>query len=204
LLGRALLVESYADDPVWSLLARLASREVSIAPGTVWEAPTDWRLPPAWLTAFPVTGSEEWQWVTQAKRLRLAHPAGFMVLDLPRLGLRPKEQLRSEIAAYPPVALKKGLPGKGRPVEPKSALQFWLSRLLPYVQARLNRALGTTSPGELAALLIERPGKISFSPTHLEGSFALAEWPVELRMAGLDRDPGWVPAAGRFVTFRFE
>jgi hypothetical protein len=27
--------------------------------------------------------------------------------------------------------------------------------------------------------------------------------PLQIRFAGLDRDPGWVPAAGRFITFHF-
>jgi len=34
--------------------------------------------------------------------------------------------------------------------------------------------------------------------------FALAGLPIELRIAGLDRDPSWVPAAGRFINFHFE
>jgi hypothetical protein len=34
-------------------------------------------------------------------------------------------------------------------------------------------------------------------------NFALAELPIEIRIAGLDRDPGWVPAAGRFIAFHF-
>jgi hypothetical protein len=34
--------------------------------------------------------------------------------------------------------------------------------------------------------------------------FRLAEHPIELRMAGLDRDPGWVPAAGRHIVFHYD
>ena len=32
----------------------------------------------------------------------------------------------------------------------------------------------------------------------------LAELPIAIRLAGLDRDPGWIPAAGRSVAFHFE
>jgi hypothetical protein len=40
--------------------------------------------------------------------------------------------------------------------------------------------------------------------THVDVLFQLAGLPVEVRLSGLDRDPGWVPAAGRFVAFRYE
>jgi len=32
---------------------------------------------------------------------------------------------------------------------------------------------------------------------------SLTELPLEIRLAGLDRDPGWIPAAGRFLAFHF-
>jgi hypothetical protein len=31
----------------------------------------------------------------------------------------------------------------------------------------------------------------------------LATLPIELRIAGLDRDPGWIPSAGRSISFHF-
>ena len=34
-------------------------------------------------------------------------------------------------------------------------------------------------------------------------TLSLADLPIELRLAGLDRDPGWVPAAGRYIAFHF-
>jgi len=39
---------------------------------------------------------------------------------------------------------------------------------------------------------------------HLDLFFELSEHPLEIRLAGLDRDPGWVPAAGRFVRFHYQ
>ena len=32
---------------------------------------------------------------------------------------------------------------------------------------------------------------------------SLAALPIAIRLAGLDRDPGWIPAAGHAVAFRF-
>ena len=42
------------------------------------------------------------------------------------------------------------------------------------------------------------------SPTHVDVMFSLAELPIELRLSGLDRDPGWIPAADRVVAFHYD
>jgi hypothetical protein len=48
------------------------------------------------------------------------------------------------------------------------------------------------------------PARVSVTTTHLDVVMALSDLPVEVRLAGLDRDPGWVPAAGRSVAFHFD
>jgi hypothetical protein len=52
-------------------------------------------------------------------------------------------------------------------------------------------------------MLIALPGEIRIDPEHVEVSFALDTHPLAIRFAGLDRDPGWIPAAGRSVGFDF-
>jgi hypothetical protein len=52
--------------------------------------------------------------------------------------------------------------------------------------------------------LLRWPGRVVLSPTRLDVSFDLATHPLAIRAAGLDRDPGWIPAAGRSVAFHFE
>lgn len=49
-----------------------------------------------------------------------------------------------------------------------------------------------------------RAGRLALSPTRLDVVFPLATHPLAIRMAGLDRDPGWVPAAGRVVELHYE
>jgi hypothetical protein len=39
--------------------------------------------------------------------------------------------------------------------------------------------------------------------TRLDIMLRLDELPIQIRLAGLDRDPGWVPAAGRTIAFHF-
>ena len=81
------------------------------------------------------------------------------------------------------------------------ALERWLGRLTPYLSARLSLALGA---GEAARLLCEQEARVAVTETRLDVTFALARLPFEVRLSGLDRDPGWVPAAGRRVAFHYE
>jgi hypothetical protein len=44
---------------------------------------------------------------------------------------------------------------------------------------------------------------VHVTETRLDVVSALADLPIEVRLAGLDRDPGHVPAAGRALFFHF-
>ena len=65
------------------------------------------------------------------------------------------------------------------------------------------RALGLENAREAVATLIERRGTIHVESDRVEIAFALDAHPLAIRLAGLDRDPGWIPAAGRSIGFRF-
>ena len=80
----------------------------------------------------------------------------------------------------------------------------WLTDLLPHIKARLILALGIESEDSLAPILLHHHGKITITPTHLDVFFPLADHPIEIRLSGLDRNPGWVPAAGRFIAFHYD
>jgi hypothetical protein len=74
-------------------------------------------------------------------------------------------------------------------------------RLVARIRRRLARGLDAGDP---PAFLLRRFGRIAVTAAHLDVFFPLAAHPVEIRIAGLDRDPGWIPAAGRHVSFHFE
>lgn len=97
----------------------------------------------------------------------------------------------------PPAAWK--LPEEELPWEPCTP-RVWLQRLETCLAARLRRALGWDDP----AMLCRRPGRVLVSAARVDVWFDLAAHPVEIRLAGLDRDTGWIPAAGRAVFFHFE
>jgi hypothetical protein len=85
----------------------------------------------------------------------------------------------------------------------ESETDSWLDWLMPYVRARLLRALGLASPAELATVLLMHTARVHVTDTHVDVLLSLDELPLAIRRAGLDRDPGWLPAAGRFLAFHF-
>lgn len=77
--------------------------------------------------------------------------------------------------------------------------------LLARVRESLALVLAADSNAEdPAAFVIRRSARITLSPAHIDVTFCLAAHPIEIRVAGLDRDPGWIPAAGRHVDFHFD
>ncbi len=85
--------------------------------------------------------------------------------------------------------------------EPIDPLQRWLGWMAAYIRARLARALGRE---DAATMLCRLPARVACTLTHLDVTFSLDHHPIEVRLPGLDRDPGWIPASGRYVAFHFD
>ena len=203
LLGKRYLGKEHADDPIWDLLASLAGRDPDLPPGSYFDAPEQWRVPLEWLVPF--APAEAWSYSARGGRLRAKHPAGFLVLDVPRTGDPPAMQLRAELAPYREVAT-----GTMRqqalhmPNRSRTPLKRWLTWLEAYTRARLMLALGVSGSDDLVPLVFKHRAHIETSATHLHVTMDLAELPIELRFAGLDRDIGWMPAAGKSIYFHFD
>jgi hypothetical protein len=203
LLGERLCGARVRDDAVWGLLAQLTGRGEDEPPGRDFAPEDAWRMPPGWLAPFrePCV----WSWSDEGERLRVRHAEGFLVLDAPLAGeeLRLEEELlaykggaRFTLRREPSVVDGDELEG--------DPLERWLNRLLHYVGARLRLALGVRDSEEAARLVCRHDARVSVTETRLDVTFALGRLPVEVRLSGLDRDPGWVPAAGRYVAFDYE
>ena len=82
------------------------------------------------------------------------------------------------------------------------SLQAWLYELMLTVRPRLQSALGADE--EELPRLFKQPARIVVTDTRFDAVFALDGLPVEIRLSGLDRNPGWVPAAGKFIGFHYE
>jgi hypothetical protein len=196
LLGAELL-GARPRDPVWRLLADLSGRGPGGRAGAGFRAPGDLRAPAEWLAPFGKTGP--WRWGADERRIRLRHPAGFAASDVRRRGPL-DEQLRRELARHGARAVAGAPPRR----EARDRLDGWVAWLGAYVAARLCLALGVRRRREAVAVLLRRRASVLVTATEIELTFALADYPVAVRLAGLDRDPGWVPAAGRRIGFRFE
>ena len=90
----------------------------------------------------------------------------------------------------------------GRDDEDELITPSWLADLLPHIRARLHLALGIDE--DLAQILLHHHAKIFITATHLDVLFSLGDHPIEIRLSGLDRNPGWVPDAGRFIAFHYD
>lgn len=106
--------------------------------------------------------------------------------------------------ADPIWALLAALAGREPDEPPDARASRRIRRLVPAVRARLGAALGTRDRAVLANLVCRHAARILIAPAHLDVIFSLADLPIAIRLSGLDRDPGWIPAADRIVTFHFE
>jgi hypothetical protein len=159
LLGAHLLEAPLPADPVWPLLAGLASH-----PRDAFDPPREWRVPESWLAQFePVPLVVR----RTAGRLVHWHPDGFPVVD---------------VALGPDLC--------------RDPLDRWIAWIGAYLRARIGR--------ELCARMLVQRAQVFVTPTRVDVALSLAELPIEVRLAGLDRSPGWIPAARRHVELHFE
>ncbi|HEV2880964.1 MAG TPA: hypothetical protein VGX24_06775 [Pyrinomonadaceae bacterium] len=218
LLGRRLCGARVEGDAVWPLLAQLAGRDAAQLPGEDFHPPDAWRVQAGWLRMFTAPGV--WRWAIRPRgahrqsRLQVIHPAKFLVLDVP-LEDEAEAQLARELEVYAGgvfegtplhVARASELRAAARPfkLRGRTPVARWVECLHLYARARLRLALGTNDARRAARLLCERRARVFVTATHVDIVMSLAELPFAVRVSGLDRDPGWIPAAGRVVAFHFE
>ena len=72
-----------------------------------------------------------------------------------------------------------------------------------WAQAAAARLHRDEDPAIVVAGVTDRPGRIEREPGWVDVHLALADVDVDVRRAGLDLDPGWVPWLGCVVRFRY-
>ncbi len=111
------------------------------------------------------------------------------------------------VPSDPPSRAVTGATGSPFGLSLSPSLGAFVEFLLPYLQRRLARALEMdedwTADGVATALLLRR-GRVFVTSSHIDVQMSLEEVRVDVRLAGLDANPGWVPALGRVVTFHYE
>jgi len=203
LIGKAWFGKAFVRDPVWPLLAALAGRRAGEAPGRDFEAPPAWAMDPAWLVPWGRVQSLS----VHATRSRLCvhHAAGVIVFDAPRdAAMRPLAQARALCAAHRALrGAKLSCAPFGAAALPRSGTARWLRWMLAYLDARLALTLGAESGDDVPSLVCRCAARITTHASEVDVALQLADLPLSIRIAGLDRDPGWIPAAGRGLRFRF-
>ncbi|MGA7733164.1 MAG: hypothetical protein WCD37_18040 [Chloroflexia bacterium] len=98
--------------------------------------------------------------------------------------LRPRQKLTN--THYPPL------------------LKRWLVLALPFIKYRLHLALGLQREASLAEHLLKLPGWLYVTSSHVDLAASVESLSLPIRLAGLDRDPGWLPNFGRVMYFHYE
>ena len=181
-------------DPVWALLADLAGRDPSRSPGRGFRPPRTWRVPTAWIA--PVDAPGPWRWY-DGPRQSLVHPTGFPVVEGRGLD-RERECVRYGVVRCRTSAVGDRLAA----YDAHTARERWVHHLTAYLRVRLSAALGGP-PSQAGRTLCRRPARVHVSATRVDVVSDLADLPIAVRLAGLDRDLGFVPAAGLTIGFGF-
>lgn len=84
---------------------------------------------------------------------------------------------------------------------PDETRETWIRRTAATVRDRLDDAMNRNDAVEL---LCNRAGRVALTSVHVDIHFSLESHPIEIRFAGLDRNPGWIPAAGHYVHYHFD
>lgn len=198
--GLAFCGAGFRSDPLSDWLARRDPRPAARCR----PAARDRHMPAPWLSAFPPTAAP-WHATWSGGRLSLRHPAGFVVMETDAAPAQCEALLASEwtrlgIAPQPlqrAVVSRRGSAHRRRAHAPGS---IW-----HYLRARLALALGLDAreTRRVADLLLRLPGRLEDGGERVDLRLPLDRLPLAVRLAGLDRDPGWIPAAGADFRFHF-
>ena len=136
------------------------------------------------------------------KRLIVRHPEKFNVIDV-SLDVDREDQLENELKIYGEYFSELVKSRAKKNSENLSPAERWLKNLTEYAERRLLQALNLKNRRQMSELMFERNASVTVTATHFETTFRLADLPFEIRQSGLDRDPGWIPAAGKYIKFHF-
>jgi len=106
----------------------------------------------------------------------------------------------AELAGHAP----RRRPERGFKPPKRKSVKRWFAAMSAQLVARLMAALGSQDPKTIPDLVCRYPAHIYMSASAVDVHLSLDDLPISLRIGGLDRDPGWIPAAGRSVRFHFK
>jgi hypothetical protein len=219
-LARGLLFNAdieLLNDPLWDALARLDNREPGVPPGGGFTRPTQYRLPADWWAFFPAVENPRYFWAVRKQRLRIWSELGFVLID--RLEQNPitENYLLAALQPYAGSAYSAHILHRAYTDAPvnyhsrpwldgiNSALLNWLALVLPFIRLYLMSTLHLRpeEPLELEKAAFFYPGELHVTASHVDLVMTLETISLPIRMAGLDRNPGWLADFGRVILFHF-
>ena len=211
-LGRSLLGaegERFQDDPLWTALARLDGRAPDTLAGEGFPMPPAFVCPPRWVEEGGGLDAPL-RWRVAGDRVRV-WTANYLLADCPRHGDNPVAvagNVARNVGLHPSALRVADAPDPWRdwpgPPQVAPSLSAWTAWVTPFVRYRLTAALDGPLDASLTAALFAVPGVLHLSAMHVDWTAPLDAVSLPVRLAGLDRDPGWVPAFGRVVLFHFD
>lgn len=139
---------------------------------------------------------------TRPRDAGLPVPLGLLLAALAQAWRLPADPLPAALAALaqpgPVPAAMPAVPGV--PAQPWPG---WLAAYARLLRRRLCRRLGLRHADWPRALVLARPATLWWSTADWVVTFDLAAHDLAWRLAGLDRDPGWLPTAGIRLRFTF-
>lgn len=199
-LGAARTGDARARDPIWDLLGKLAGRRTGMHRRSGFRPPSDWRIDPEWLTPFDHSPGL-WRWSATHGRVRVFHPAGFTVINIACPEADGSVVARRELQRYD-AAKRLQMDDLQRPPLSLPSAR-WIDATAEYLRARLVSALNLRDAGQLGRTLFRHDALIEIAASRVNVTFSLGQHPIAIRAAGLDRDPGWIPAARRDIRFHY-
>jgi hypothetical protein len=181
-LARRMFGRAYRGDPLSGWLRREG------LPGAL---PRGWKVDPHWLRGLP-PGRHAFR--NSRHRTVLWDLRGFALCDLP--GRPDRARL---LERYGGCGEQVRRPRLARRPMPRHSDERWIACLAEFLVARIALAGDGLDAGSLRLR-----ASLALREDRVEVTFGLAELPIAVRLAGLDRDPGWLPAEGRSVYFSFE
>jgi hypothetical protein len=175
-LGVALFGKAFRRDPLFGFLNEVGQHGA---------LPRQWRIDPHWLDGVPNSGMLRCTY--DGKYLTVRDRRGCIISDSAE-----KPWSRTAIRA---AAIRQHRSTLKLPQNPN---ERWIACLAAYLQIRIAVA----APG-LDVAKLRLPATVTVTDDGVELHFLLAQLPMAVRLAGLDRNPGWLPSEGRNISFHF-
>lgn len=201
--------EHFSDDGMWTALAHLDDRDPETPPGASFPPPEAFSCPSAWIEE---SGGLEGPlcWHASGGRMRVWNDT-YLLADHPQHDADPAAGVGHVAQWYSlsPAGIRfSDVPdpwwGRSGPSEVAPTLAAWTARAIPFLRYRLTSALGCPLDTDLVSTLFAVPGVLHLSSMHVDWTAPLDAVSLSVRLAGLDRDPGWEPSFARVILFHFD